>query len=191
MQISFYVLGERYVVHDDAAKSTASAVNAEAVLNFVCKLTQTILKKSEHSMVIVDDNSERLQQLDKQLWEFDPTGFIPHHLIQSQSDPANHSLSSKTEDSTHPIDPKATTTKTLQASMLTAPVSLVSTLPQGFDGVVLNLAATALSLPNNDGVIPERILEIITPDDTSKQQGRDKYRYYRNLGYELIYYPID
>lgn len=163
MQISFYVLGERYMKHNATATSTVSAVNAEAVLNFVCRLTQTVLNKSEHSLVIIDDQTDRLRELDEQLWSFDATSFIPHTLISDDQ---------------------------LTADKLSAPVTLLSSLPQSFDGVVLNLAPTALPLSKN-GALPERVLEIITPDEVSKQQGRDKYRAYRDLGFELIYYPIN
>lgn len=163
MQISFYVLGERYMQQDATAVSTASAVDAEAVLNFVCRLTQTVLNKSEHSLVIVDDQTDRLQALDEQLWSFDATSFIPHTLI---------------------------TDNQVTAEKLSAPVTLLPSFPPNFDGVVLNLAPTALALSKN-GTLPERVLEIITPDEVSKQQGRDKYRAYRDLGFELIYYPIN
>ncbi len=163
MQISFYVLGERYMKQNATAASTVSAVDAEAVLNFVCRLTQTVLNKSEYSLVIVDDKMDRLQALDEQLWSFDATSFIPHTLICDEQ---------------------------VTAAKLTAPVTLLSSLPPNFDGVVLNLAPTALTLSQN-ATLPDRILEIITPDEVSKQQGRDKYRTYRDLGFELIYYPIN
>lgn len=163
MQISFYVLGERYMKQDATAASTASAVDAEAVLNFVCRLTQTVLNKSEYSLVIVDDQRDRLQALDEQLWSFDATSFIPHNLICDEQ---------------------------VTAEKLTTPVTLLSSLPPNFDGVVLNLAPTALTL-SPSGMLPDRVLEIITPDEVSKQQGRDKYRAYRDLGFELIYYPIN
>ena len=163
MQISFYVLGERYMKQNATVESTVSAVDAGAVLNFVCRLTQTVMTKSEHSLVIVDDQTDRLKALDEQLWSFDATSFIPHTLISGEQ---------------------------VTADKLSAPVTLLSSLPSNFDGVVLNLAPTALPLSKN-GTLPDRVLEIITPDEVSKQQGRDKYRAYRDLGFELIYYPIN
>lgn len=163
MQISFYVLGERYMTYDATAANTASAIDAEAVYNFVCRLTQTVLNKSEHSLLIVDDQIQRLSRLDEQLWSFDTTSFIPHNLISEDKD--------------------------LSPDKLSAPVTLVTRMPPGFDGVVLNLASSALDI-STDQALPARVLEIITPDESSKQQGRDKYRIYRDLGFELCYYPI-
>lgn len=148
--------------HSSDSSNTAAAVDAEAVLNFVCKLTETVLKKSDYSLVVVDDKVERLKQLDTRLWDFNPSSFVPHNLIEEGP---------------------------ISANMLSAPVTLMPSLPDNFDGVVLNLAAAALPLKNNSS-LPERVLEIITPDEISKQQGRDKYRIYQNLGFELIHYSI-
>ena len=142
--------------------SAAAAVNAEAVLLFVCQLTQTVLKKSEHSLVVIDDKKERLEKLNDQLWTFDPVSFVPHNLVLQEP---------------------------IQTSQLSAPVTLCPSLPTGFDGVVLNLAAAPLPLKNTTN-LPERVLEIITPDELSTQQGRDKYRAYRDLGFELKHFPI-
>ncbi|PNK60834.1 DNA polymerase III subunit chi [Psychrobacter sp. FDAARGOS_221] len=179
MQVSFYVLGARYLSSNaapvNATNTTASEVSlsttdpsAEAVLLFVCKLIQTVVKKSDYSLIVIDDQPQRLQQLDAQLWTFDATSFIPHELI---------------------LDEAPTT------AMLSAPVILVSSMPEGFDGVVLNLAAAALPLTANDSnqnsVRPERVLEIISPDETSKEQGRQKYRIYRDLGLELVHHNIN
>ncbi|WP_296404483.1 DNA polymerase III subunit chi [Psychrobacter sp.] len=162
MQISFYVLGERFKQHD-ITSSTASALDADAVLNFVCRLTHTVLTKSDHSLLIIDDQTERLTALDEHLWSFDATSFIPHNLIL--------------ED-------------VITLDKLSAPVTLVKKMIPDFDGVVLNLAPTAPPISTH-GTLPEKILEIITSDETSKQQGRDKYRIYRDLGFELIYFPIN
>ena len=125
--------------------SAATAVNAEAVLLFVCQLTQTVLKKSEHSLVVIDDKKERLEKLDAQLWTFDPVSFVPHNLVLQEP---------------------------IQTNQQSAPVTLCPSLPTGFDGVVLNLAAAPLPLQNTTH-LPERVLEIITPDELSTQQGRD------------------
>ncbi len=174
MQISFYVLSDQYLTNRpvvingpsvDADRNNPDVSYSEAFLPFVCKLTQTVLRKSEHSLLIVDDNHERLAILDTQLWAFDAVSFVPHNLL---------------------------TTSQPVVAQLVAPVTLVTSLPDGFDGVVLNLAAKALPIsPTATLTLPERVLEIISPDPTSKQQGRDKYTQYRSQGFELIYLPIN
>lgn len=229
MQISFYVLNDRY------AANTASSDN-EAVLGFVCKLTQTVLKKSELSLVIVDDDADRLKLLDQRLWTFDPLSFIPHVLLPSTATPTtavpqsimpksivleSNDLEGKDLDSNaaqfssdaapyqDALSPPSSGNNQDIADLvdLAAPVVLTSQLPMGFDGVVLNLAASPLTLPQlssssdpastepieimGNFAYPERILEIIAPDASSKQQGRDKYRHYKAQGHSLKYFPID
>lgn len=223
MQISFYVLNDRFI-----SNTASSPHENEAVLDFVCKLTETVLKKSALSLVIVDDDHERLKLLDHRLWTFDPTSFIPHSLIQSAAvatDPHRNDDDSLTkQDHRHPTIGIASPTPVVnemdhRKSLvdLAAPVVLSSHLPAGFDGVVLNLASSPLSLTLSPGdstdnntdetsteaastdsivsptsyALPDRILEIIAPDETSKQQGRDKYKHYRSQGFTLKYFPID
>ncbi len=175
MQISFYVLND--------TKNNHSKVSAtDALLHFVCKLTQTVLEKSEQTLIILDDNLDRLAQLDKQLWDLSATSFLPHDLM----------INKKNTDSI-------------------APVILTDKLPKGFDGVVLNLAskplnvsATNPSIPdtpnakdlngnfNNDEPVhkPSRLLEIIPSDIEEKEKGRLKYKHYQALGLTLDYFPI-
>ena len=185
MQISFYVLQ-----NPQYGNTTSDSSRHGGLLDFVCKLTQTVLKKSELSLVIVDDNPERLALLDEQLWHFDATSFIPHSLIKDTLT-TTPDLESTNETS----ETLSELTVTNDVADLTAPVILTSQLPVGFDGVILNLAATPLALPapnsvSEGTVFPERVLEIIAPDEASKQQGRDKYQHYKSLGFELIYHPI-
>lgn len=190
MQISFYVLH-----NPQYGNNTSSSSPHGGLLDFVCKLTQTVLKKSELSLVIVDDNPERLALLDSQLWGFEPTSFIPHSLIPSSPSKDSPTAESSLEDSISPTDAETTLNSQDATQDLTAPVILTQQLPMGFDGVILNLAATPLAIPapnatSDAQVFPERVLEIIAPDELSKQQGRDKYQHYKSLGFELIYYPI-
>ena len=184
MQISFYVLQ-----NPQYGNTTSDSSRHGGLLDFVCKLTQTVLKKSELSLVIVDDNPERLALLDEQLWHFDATSFIPHSLIKDTLTMTPDVEPSDASDALSEL------TVTNDVADLTAPVILTSQLPVGFDGVILNLAATPLALPapnsvSEGTVFPERVLEIIAPDEASKQQGRDKYQHYKSLGFELIYHPI-
>ena len=204
MQISFYVFNNT---------NTASGASSEALLDFVCKLTQTVLKKSELSLVIVDDDTERLAKLDAQLWSFSAESFIPHALLSAPKNLTTESLSHN-PDTHHGTLAAADSSDATNALLhdkdylveLTAPVILSSELPIGFYGAVLNLAAKPLSLtsPTNtsddhqshttephQAATPERVLEIIAPDEVSKQQGRDKYQHYKNQGFELTYYPVN
>ena len=172
MQASFYVL------------STHKAADTQAVLDFVCRLIQTVLHKSEQSLVVVDDDSTRLSVLDEHLWLFEPTSFIPHQLSMIHTNMAKNTAhhaannASNTDVSAH---------QTTDQDILSA-VLLTDSFPTRFDGIILNLSATAV--PLNDKLAPERILEIITPDSDSQQHGRDKYKHYRDLGLTLKHFKI-
>lgn len=201
MQISFYVL--------NSAATSSSSPN-EALLDFVCKLTQTVLKKSKLSLVIVDDDAERLAQLDERLWSFDPASFIPHARVSLSPSTSNKAIDESVGDpqpllgGSSESDARGNHSSQIATCQdntveLTAPVLLTAELPAGFDGAILNLAAKPLALPNansdntalSSAASPERVLEIIAPDEVSKQQGRDKYQHYKSQGFTLTYHPIN
>ena len=152
MQISFYVLSGH--------SQDSEPDSADSLLNFVCRLTQTVLAKSSHSLLIVDSDEARLTLLDERLWSFDATSFVPHDKIASSA-----------------------------VTSSIAPVMLTDSMPAGFDGVVLNLAPTPLVFTDNASD-PERVLEIIASDDISKAQGREKYKHYKQAGFAIETHKI-
>ncbi len=72
MQITFYVLTTQKDSSDE-----------ESFLAFVCKLIQTISTKSEQRLLVLDDDYNRLVQLDERLWTLNPSSFMPHDLCMS------------------------------------------------------------------------------------------------------------
>lgn len=159
--------------------SEHKAPDAKAVLDFVCQLIQTVLKKSEHSLVVVDDDTARLHMLDAHLWVFEATSFIPHQLHLSPTSAntqANDSLSRTPQN--EPF---------ISADSI-SPVLLTNEYPSRFDGIILNLSPQAVPLSNQ--LAPERILEIITTDEVSIQHGRDKYKTYQQLGLSLNHFKL-
>ncbi len=145
-----------------------SASKAQDILGFICQLTQTALNKSSQSLLILSDNEELIDKLDEALWSADAVSFIPHQcLLKDNSDAAS-------------------------IQQYPAPVLLSTYLPKGFDGIVMNITPR----PVNDFVALTsdiritRILEIIQPDATSVQKGREKYKHYQQLGYELTHFKV-
>ncbi len=65
MQINFYILPP-----------------TKKLLNFVCQLIQTIIAKSQDSVMILA-NTTTVASLDALLWSFDPVSFIPHEVLTS------------------------------------------------------------------------------------------------------------
>ena len=165
MKISFYVLSES---------------KAQDFLGFICQLTQTALNKSAQSLLILIEDETLLANLDTALWAQESTSFIPHQCL---SDTDNKSTNDKsTDDSNINI----VTHKSL------APVLLGNHMPADFNGIVLNTTTR----PVNDFIAatnnskPSRVLELIRPDATSKQEGRNKYKAYQQLGYDLTHFKV-
>ena len=144
---------------------------AQDFLGFVCQLTQTALNKSTQSLLILIEDETLLTTLDTALWAQEATSFIPHQCLSD-------------------TDGKRTEANIVNQSL--APVLLGSHMPADFAGIVLNTTTrpvnTFMAVTNN--AKPSRILELIKPDTTSTQAGRDKYKAYQQLGYELTHFKV-
>jgi DNA polymerase-3 subunit chi len=164
MQISFYVL---------------SANKAQDFLGFICQLTQTALNKSSQTLLILAEDNGLLDELDDALWAHNASSFIPHQrLLDDGFMKATHAISA--------ISPTNATQNSL------APVLLSRYLPAEFKGIIINTSTR----PINDFIAatsnsqPTRILEIIRPDTTSVEQGRNKYKHYQNLNCALTHFKV-
>lgn len=122
------------------------------LMPFVCQLSQTVLQKSEHRLVIVTPTAI-LAALDERLWSFDDTAFIPHTIVQGAEDLVQDDLGNV---------------------LLTDDPALVT----DFAGVVINLTTEPLGHFIEAGV-GVKLLEIIAADELSMAHGRQKYRTYR------------
>ena len=166
MKISFYVLSES---------------KAQDFLGFICQLTQTALNKSTQSLLILIEDETLLTTLDTALWAQEATSFIPHQRL---SDTDGKRTEAKI------IDTDSADTHVFSQSL--APVLLGSHMPADFAGIVLNTTTrpvnTFMAVTNN--AKPSRVLELIKPDTTSTQAGRDKYKAYQQLGYELTHFKV-
>ncbi|CAM3515655.1 DNA polymerase III subunit chi [Psychrobacter glaciei] len=146
---------------------------AQDFLGFICQLTQTALNKSSQSLLIlVGDDAELSSTLDEALWAQEATSFIPHQRL----------LANNTEGD----DPEVDINKRL------APVLLGGYMPADFNGIVINTTAQPVNafMQATSNAQPTRILELIKPDATSVQEGRNKYKAYQQLGYELTHFKV-
>lgn len=146
---------------------------AQDFLGFICQLTQTALNKSRQSLLIlVGDDAELSSTLDEALWAQEATSFIPHKRL----------LANNTEGN----DPEVDINKRL------APVLLGGYMPADFNGIVINTTAQPVNafMQATSNAQPTRILELIKPDATSVQEGRNKYKAYQQLGYELTHFKV-
>ncbi|MGP9544066.1 DNA polymerase III subunit chi [Psychrobacter sp. AOP7-B1-25] len=161
MKISFYVLSES---------------KAQDFLGFICQLAQTALNKSAQSLLILIEDDTLLSNLNTALWAQEATSFIPHQVlsdITAESDDIN-------------ANPNVANPELL------APVMLGNHMPAGFNGIVLNTTTHPvndfMAATNNSN--PSRVLELIRPDVTSTQEGRNKYKAYQQLGYDLTHFKV-
>ena len=163
MKISFYVLSES---------------KAQDFLGFICQLTQTALNKSAQSLLILIEDEVLLANLDTALWAQDSTSFIPHQCL---SDTDNKSTNDRDTDDSN-----------IATSEVSAPVLLGNHMPADFNGIVLNTTTRPVNdfMAATNNSKPSRVLELIRPDATSTQEGRNKYKSYQQLGYELTHFKV-
>ncbi|PKH69323.1 DNA polymerase III subunit chi [Psychrobacter sp. 4Dc] len=163
MKISFYVLSES---------------KAQDFLGFICQLTQTALNKSAQSLLILIEDETLLANLDTALWAQEPTSFIPHQCL---SDNDNKSTSDRGTDDSN-----------IATSEVLAPVLLGNHMPADFNGIVLNTTTRPVNdfMTATNNSKPSRVLELILPDATSTQEGRNKYKAYQQLGYDLTHFKV-
>ena len=145
---------------------------AQDLLGFICQLTQTALNKSNQLLLILAEEDVLLGTLDEALWAHDASSFIPHQRLSNDSSTA--------------------TDNTADTATKLAPVLLSSYMPIDFDGIVLNITPR----PVNDFMAvagsahPTRVLELIKPDAKSMQEGRNKYKHYQQLEYQLTHFKV-
>ncbi len=203
MQITFYVLTTQKDSSDE-----------ESFLAFVCKLIQTVSAKSQQRLLVLDDDPTRLVQLDERLWTVNPSSFIPHDLcISAEVLQKLESASSITHNiSMSQSSAPVILTDNLLVNNLQASNRLKDEQPTIADCIVLNLAKEPIAIihdtadsqnislqteDNSDKADinppsnPSRLLEIIPADEVNKQHGRNKYRHYQQLGYQIEVHQIN
>ena len=162
MKISFYTL---------------SNDRAQDILGFICGLTQKAVNNSEQTIILLSDNETLMDALDEALWSHEVTSFIPHQRLLNDNNATDSPINGTINNA---------------ADTFLAPVLLSPYLPAAFKGIVLNTTTRPITyfITTNNRAAPNRILELIAPDEQSMQAGRDKYKHYKNLGYELNHFKV-
>lgn len=106
------------------------------------------------------DDTDALRRLDALMWTFKQESFLPHELEGEHDDWGQ-------------LDP---------APVVLGATGACSEAPD----VLINLGAAVPRMAEDC----TRIAEIISADPESKRVGRDRYRYYRDCGFELISHRI-
>ena len=141
---------------------------AQDSLGFICQLTQTALNKGTQSLLLLTEDKTMLGVLDDALWADEATSFIPHQRLVADD------------------------IMTDQTASAGAPVLLGAYLPANFNGIIINLTSRPITdfMTTTNNATPTRVLELIKPDAASMQAGRDNYKHYQQLGYELTHFKV-
>lgn len=127
----------------------------QATETFICRLTEKAWSQNNDVYIHTMDE-QHAAKYDELLWTFSEESFVPHQLIQSETN--------KTE------------TKNIQIGH-----SNTEETPTTCHDVLINLNHEAPSFFSQF----ERVAEIITTDETSRTKGRERYQFYRDRGYAL------
>ena len=126
-----------------------------ATETFICRLTEKAWSQNNAVYLQAMDEQHALK-LDDLLWSFNETSFVPHQVIQTdtdQSETQNILIGHQTADE----------------------------IPVSYHDVLINLNHETPSFFSQF----ERVAEIITTDETSRIKGRERYQFYRDRGYAL------
>lgn len=124
--------------------------NAEPKLQVACQLTAKAVQQALRVLICATDETQA-RAIDRMLWTFPATGFVPHCMAR---------------------DALAKETPVLIA---------LAGEETAHDQVLLNL--TEESPPAFSRF--QRLIEIVGTEPEDRQAGRARYRYYRDLGYEV------
>ncbi len=134
--------------------------NVADKLHYCCRLARKILKANQRAVLFHED-SEVLGQLDTLLWTFASTDFVPHVL-------AKDALAGQT------------------------PLLLASSqdITQSAQGYELHLAHHEILVHLGKQAPPhfatfERLIEVVSQDDTDRQLARERVKHYRERGYPV------
>ena len=139
-----------------------------ALLRFACRLTQKIFSLG-HQIHIHAESGRQARQLDELLWSFSDLSFLPHRLV--------------TTTSSNRQEPSATGTSGDERRTITI----------GFDHDPVNAEDVLINLSDR---VPlwfsrfNRVTEFVGGDEPSRGFARERYRFYRDRGYNLDTHQI-
>lgn len=127
----------------------------EAIDTFICRLTEKAWSQDNTVYIHVQDE-QHATKFDDLLWTFNDQSFVPHQIIL-ETDTQHH-----------------------EKSVLINHLS-ESQIAVTHHDVLINLNHETPSFFSQF----DRVAEIITTDETSKEKGRERYQFYRDRGYAL------
>jgi len=128
----------------------------EARLTFACRLASKAVKRELGVFVLAETETEA-RRLDELLWTFSQNSFIPHRFSwNTEATPVAEPVIIGCAD-------RAGEEATHEWDLM---VNLTGEVPDAFGRY-------------------ERLAEVVDADPARREHGRDRYRYYRDRGYEM------
>lgn len=130
-------------------------------LRLACRITEKAIRQNLN-VYLHSENAADASQLDGLLWTFSQGSFIPHRLVGSGSDePFEESVLIGRNDlaGETPVDTQVTQRWDLM-------INLTKQVPEIFSRYA-------------------RVAEVIDADPIRRENGRERFRFYRDRGYEL------
>lgn len=133
-------------------------------LTYTCRLVRKILASSPETeslrRVVILGQDNLLQKLNQMLWTFGPDEFLPHCFATDEAAPITPIvLTSQWDDALFDTLPHADVFIHLDQSFLTNAAQLVERFP--------------------------RMIEVVSLESVDLLAGRERYKQYRTMGYEL------
>lgn len=127
----------------------------QAAESFICRLTEKAWSQN-NAVYIHSLDKQHATNYDELLWTFNDESFVPHQLIDIETDQSN-------------------TKKVLIGH------HIAEDNPITYHDVLININHEVPSFFSQF----ERVAEIITTDEISISKGRERYQFYRDRGYAL------
>lgn len=127
----------------------------EAIDTFICRLTEKAWSQ-DNTVYLHVQNEQHAMKFDDLLWSFNDESFVPHQIPVN----SNNAQPEKSVVINHVSDCQ---------------------IPTTHHDVLINLNHETPSFFSQF----DRVAEIITMDETSKEKGRQRYQFYRDRGYAL------
>ncbi len=134
--------------------------NVPQRLVYACRLLRKATR--QNARVTVTGDRGALAELDRALWSFEPTEFIPHVLLRE-----GETLSERLHDT-----PVCLTAHPGQAPHHGVLVNLGNEPPAGFESF-------------------ERLIEIVSTDETDRAAARARWKHYAARGYEIEKHEVE
>ena len=127
----------------------------DALESFACRLVETVWQRG-HAVLVLAASDIAAQRLDDLLWTFREESFVPHRRVGSDGPVASEPAS----------EPVIVSTPGVWASELDVLINLTASVPA-------------------EASRAARIAEIVPASGAGRDAGRERYREYRNRGFEL------